>query len=229
MSQAFIGVRAERIFPKGLRPGLRAFSAPGRNAAEYFIPARLASFVYRDAHVDVFTYRISGSTLPSATRMMSDGSALELLNDDGVYPALPPGYDEVMTVHVPMSGIPMKPLERVLYEYRCARHEAGKWVVDDPQRRWWTESVEEERPGQGHVVCKGKGGVFLGYVVGLVIAPIDFTVDESLRESATTINIYWYVIGGVAAFAMMYAMIGLCCGMRRSHVKVTGDDYLDKS
>ena len=89
-------------------------------------------------------------------------------------------------------------LERVLYEYRCARHTGGQWDPDDALIR--TVSTSETTTGVGHVTCAGRGNALLGYIVGVVIAPINFTLAASAVEAApSTANGYWIILGSVAA------------------------------
>ena len=157
--------------------------------------------------------------LPSATRMMTDGSAVDVRLDDGATIVDP---EEEVVALVPFTGSGLIALEKVIYEYRCARHSGGVWVLDESVVR--TAAVEETAPGEGRVTCAGKGGAMFGYLVGVVIAPIDFTLTENDRLTEETMNVYWYVMGGTAATAVLFGVQGLKRGMRRYTVKVANSD-----
>jgi hypothetical protein len=221
IEEEHLSISASRHPPGDLAGGGGPFKAPHAAAGSYYLPPMLAAAVATHTHADVFLFRVNGAMLPSATRIMSDGSSIEVIGGDGLRPGLP-DTDEI-TVHVPLVGSGLQTLEKVLYEYRCARHVAGVWDPDDPLVR--TVSVTETAPGVGHVTCAGKGVAFLGYVVGAVIAPINFTLANlQTGEDKPTANGYWYVMGATMAAALLFGAFALFCGMRRNAVKISHKD-----
>jgi hypothetical protein len=87
-----------------------------------------------------------------------------------------------------------------------------------------TVEVIETAPGQGHVTCAGRGLALLGYLVGIIISPIDFTVEDADRVVEGTMNAYWYIMGGTAAAALSWGYVALKRGMRRYTVKIANND-----
>ena len=217
-----VATRGSRLFPTDVASRLRAVTGPHPGSATYAFPPSFVASVENSgtAHVDVFEYRVGGEVLPSATRMMTDGSAVDVRLDDGTRPYVDP--EEEVVALVPFTGSGLIALEKVIYEYRCARHSGGVWVLDESVVR--TAAVEETAPGEGRVTCAGKGGAMFGYLVGVVIAPIDFTLTENDRLTEETMNVYWYVMGGTAATAVLFGVQGLKRGMRRYTVKVANSD-----
>ena len=152
--------------------------------------------------------------------MMTDGSAVDVRGEDGRRPYVDP--DEEVFARVPFTGEGLRSLEKVIYEYRCARHSGGTWTVDEDVVR--TVEVIETAPGQGHVTCAGRGLALLGYLVGIIISPIDFTVEDADRVVEGTMNAYWYIMGGTAAAALAWGYVALKRGMRRYTVKIANND-----
>ena len=62
-----------------------------------------------------------------------------------------------------------------------------------------------------------------GYLVGVVIASIDFTLTENDRLTEETMNVYWYVMGHGGDRRALRGP-GLKRGMRRYTVKVANSD-----
>ena len=221
-AKTVVATRGSRFFPVDVASRSRAMTGPHTGSATYAFPPSFVASVENSgtAHVDVYEYRVGGEVLPSATRMMTDGSAVDVRLDDGRRPYVDP--EEEIVARVPFTGSGLIALEKVIYEYRCARHSGGVWVLDESVVR--TVAVEETAPGVGRVTCAGKGGAMFGYLVGVVIAPIDFTLTENDRLTEGTMNVYWYIMGGTAAAAVLFGVQALKRGMRRYTVKVANSD-----
>ena len=219
-SERHVSIYASRRFAADVGAAGVAFASPAPGAASYTFPPSLASSLDAHAHVDLFLYRVAGGVLPSATRMMTDGSAVDVRGEDGRRPSVDP--NEEVFARVPFTGEGLRSLEKVIYEYRCARHSGGTWTVDEDVVR--TVEVIDTAPGQGHVTCAGRGLALLGYLVGIIISPIDFTVEDADRVVEGTMNAYWYIMGGTAAAALAWGYVALKRGMRRYTVKIANND-----
>jgi hypothetical protein len=173
-------------------------------------------------HADVSLYRVDGEMVPSDTRAMSDACAVDLRDDADKRVAV--AEEEEILARVPLLGSGLLELEKVVYQYRCARHVGGVWVSSDPSVR--TGDAVESAPGSGrwHVECFGSGGAFLGYLVGVIIVPIAFEDQNEDAEDVTTLNAYWYVMAFTAVFALVFGACALRRGMRRYAVKVANSD-----
>ena len=113
-------------------------------------------------------------------------------------------------------------MEKVIYEYRCARHSGGVWRTDEPEVR--TVSVTEADGGS--VTCAGRGDALIGYALGAVIAPLDFTLVADETTKGSTAQGYWFFMAGLAVFTVLLSVCCLRSGMRRYQVKIANkDDY----
>ena len=222
--QSALSVSARRVFPSDLfRDGE---PVPARmdhpRAATYVFPPSVAAALATSQHADVSLYRVDGEMVPSGTRAMSDACAVDLRDDADARVAA--AEEEEILARVPLLGSGLLELEKAVYQYQCARHVAGVWVADDPEVR--TGDAVESAPGSGqwHVECFGRGGAFLGYLVGVVVAPIAFEAPDEDAEAAATRNAYWFLMAFTVVFALVFGACALRRGMRRYAVKVANSD-----
>jgi hypothetical protein len=221
ITEEHISISASRHLPGDLGGTGGPFKAPHEAAGSYYLPPNLAAAVVTDTHADLFLFRVNGAVLPSATRIMSDGSSIDVAGTDGLRPSLA-DTDEI-TVHVPLVGPGLIHLEKVLYEYKCARHTGGMWDHEDLLVR--TVSVTETTPGVGHVICAGKGTAILGYVVGVVVVPINSTLaNMQTSKHEPTQDAYWFILGGTVAAGLSFGAVALFYGMRRHATKIAIED-----
>ena len=97
--------------------------------------------------------------------------------------------------------------------------ETQRWGVGTGRiRRANPAAVEETAPGEDASRAREEAAMF-GYLVGVVIAPIDFTLTENDRLTEETIDVYWYVMGGTAATAVLFGVRELKRGMQRYTVR----------
>ena len=220
--QSALSVSASRVFPSDLFRDDEPVRMDHPRAATYVFPASVAATLTSSLHADVSLYRVDGEMVPSDTRAMSDACAVDLRDDAGARVAV--AEEEEILARVPLLGSGLLELEKVVYQYRCARHVGGVWVSSDPSVR--TGDAVESAPGSGqwHVECFGLGGAFLGYLVGVIIVPIAFEDLDEDAEAVTTLNAYWYVVAFTAVFALVFGACALRRGMRRYAVKVANSD-----
>ena len=220
--QSALSVSASRMFPSDLFRDDAPISMDHPRAATFVFPASVAAAMATSQHADVSMYRVDGAMVPSDTRAMSDACAVDLRDDAGARAAA--SEEEEILARVPLLGSGLLELEKVVYEYRCARHVAGVWVSSDPDVR--TGDAVESAPGSGqwHVECFGRGAAFLGYLVGVIIVPIAFEELDEDAEAVATLNAYWYVMAFTVVFALVFGACALRRGMRRYAVKVANSD-----
>jgi hypothetical protein len=220
--QSALSVSASRLFPQDLFRDDEPVRMDHPRAATYVFPDSVATAVASSLHADVSLYRVDGEMVPSDTRAMSDACAVDLRDDADKRVAV--AEEEEILARVPLLGSGLLELEKVVYQYRCARHVGGVWVSSDPSVR--TGDAVESAPGSGrwHVECFGSGGAFLGYLVGVIIVPIAFEDQNEDAEDVTTLNAYWYVMAFTAVFALVFGACALRRGMRRYAVKVANSD-----
>jgi len=220
--QSALSVSASRMFPSDLFRDDAPISMDHPRAATFVFPASVAAAMATSQHADVSMYRVDGAMVPSDTRSMSDACAVDLRDDAGERAAA--GEEEEILARVPLLGSGLLELEKVVYQYRCARHVAGVWVSSEPDVR--TGDAVESAPGSGqwHVECFGRGAAFLGYLVGVIIVPIAFEELDEDAEAVATLNAYWYVMAFTVVFALVFGACALRRGMRRYTVKVANSD-----
>jgi hypothetical protein len=220
--QSALSVSASRMFPSDLFRDDAPISMDHPRAATFVFPASVAAAMATSQHADVSMYRVDGAMVPSDTRSMSDACAVDLRDDAGERAAA--GEEEEILARVPLLGSGLLELEKVVYQYRCARHVAGVWVSSEPDVR--TGDAVESAPGSGqwHVECFGRGAAFLGYLVGVIIVPIAFEELDEDAEAVATLNAYWYVMAFTVVFALVFGACALRRGMRRYAVKVANSD-----
>ena len=220
--QSALSVSASRVFPSDLFRDDEPVRMDHPRAATYVFPASVAATLASSLHADVSLYRVDGEMVPSDTRAMSDACAVDLRDDAGARVTV--AEEEEILARVPLLGSGLLELEKVVYQYRCARHVGGVWVSSDPSVR--TGDAVKSAPGSGqwHVECFGLGGAFLGYLVSVIIVPIAFEDLDEDAEAVTTLNAYWYVVAFTAVFALVFGACALRRGMRRYAVKVANSD-----
>ena len=215
-----VTISAKRYHVDDLAAEYRSLRAPNVSAARYSLPKSVADGSVGQIHADVFLYRWSGAALPSATRIMTDASAIDVVYGDGSRPSI--GADEEVVASIPFTGVGLETLEKVIYEYKCARHSGGVWRVDEADVR--TVSVTEADGGS--VTCAGRGNAFIGYALGAVIAPINFTLVADETSKGSTAQGYWFFMAALSLFTILLSVCCLRSGMRRYQVKIANkDDY----
>ena len=215
-----VTISAKRYHVDDLAAEYRSLRAPHVSAARYSLPKSVADGSVGQIHADVFLYRWSGAALPSATRIMTDASAIDVVYGDGSRPSI--GADEEVVASIPFTGVGLETLEKVIYEYKCARHSGGVWRVDEADVR--TVSVTEADGGS--VTCAGRGNAFIGYALGAVIAPINFTLVADETSKGSTAQGYWFFMAALSLFTILLSVCCLRSGMRRYQVKIANkDDY----
>ena len=215
-----VTISAKRYHVDDLAVEYRSLRAPHVSAARYSLPKSVADGSAGQIHADVFLYRWSGAALPSATRIMTDASAIDVVYGDGSRPSI--GADEEVVASIPFTGVGLETLEKVIYEYKCARHSGGVWRVDEADVR--TVSVTEADGGS--VTCAGRGNAFIGYALGAVIAPINFTLVADETSKGSTAQGYWFFMAALSLFTILLSVCCLRSGMRRYQVKIANkDDY----
>ena len=215
-----VTISAKRYHVDDLAVEYRSLRAPHVSAARYSLPKSVAEGSAGQIHADVFLYRWSGAALPSATRIMTDASAIDVVYGDGSRPSI--GADEEVVASIPFTGVGLETLEKVIYEYKCARHSGGIWRVDEADVR--TVSVTEADGGS--VTCAGRGNAFIGYALGAVIAPINFTLVADETSKGSTAQGYWFFMAALSLFTILLSVCCLRSGMRRYQVKIANkDDY----
>ena len=215
-----VTISAKRYHVDDLAAEYRSLRAPHVSAARYSLPKSVADGSAGQIHADVFLYRWSGAALPSATRIMTDASAIDVVYGDGSRPSI--GADEEVVASIPFTGVGLETLEKVIYEYKCARHSGGVWRVDEADVR--TVSVTEADGGS--VTCAGRGNAFIGYALGAVIAPINFTLVADETSKGSTAQGYWFFMAALSLFTILLSVCCLRSGMRRYQVKIANkDDY----
>ena len=215
-----VTISAKRYHVDDLAVEYRSLRAPHVSAARYSLPKSVADGSVGQIHADVFLYRWSGAALPSATRIMTDASAIDVVYGDGSRPSI--GADEEVVASIPFTGVGLETLEKVIYEYKCARHSGGVWRVDEADVR--TVSVTEADGGS--VTCAGRGNAFIGYALGAVIAPINFTLVADETSKGSTAQGYWFFMAALSLFTILLSVCCLRSGMRRYQVKIANkDDY----
>ena len=114
-------------------------------------------------------------------------------------------------------GLGVDRAAKVIYEYRCARHSGGVWVLDESVVR--TAAVEgRRRRGRDASRARGRAGRRCSATSrASLIAPLDFTLTENDRLTEETMNVYWYVMGGTAATAVLRSGVQLKRGMPKIH------------
>ena len=216
-----VAISARRYHVDDLEADAVSLRAPHVSAATYSLPKSVAVAATRvGTHADVFLYRWTGTALPSATRVMTDASAIDVVYADGSRPSFK--SNEEIYASIPFTGAGLETLEKVIYEYRCARHSGGVWRTDEPEVR--TVSVTEADGGS--VTCAGRGNALIGYALGAVIAPINFTLVADETSKGSTAQGYWFFMAGLAVFTVLLSVCCLRSGMRRYQVKIANkDDY----
>ena len=217
-----LSVSARRAFPSDLFREDAPVRMDHRRAATYAFPTSVATALASSRHVDVSLYRVDGASVPSDARAVSDACAVDVRDDAGRRAA--PAPEEEIVSRVPLLGSGLLELEKVVYQYRCARHVGGVWVSDDPGVR--TGDAVESSPGSGiwHVECFGSGATFLGYLVGVIIVPLSFSDVSEETRGATTASGYWYLMAFTAISAVVFGACALRIGMRRYAVKLANSD-----
>ena len=221
LADVHVAMSARRYHADDLEADAASLRAPHVSAATYSLPKSVAAGATRvGTHADVFLYRWTGTALPSATRVMTDASAIDVVYADGSRPSFK--SNEEIYASIPFTGAGLETLEKVIYEYRCARHSGGVWRTDEPEVR--TVSVTEADGGS--VTCAGRGDALIGYALGAVIAPIDFTLVADETTKGSTAQGYWFFMAGLAVFTVLLSVCCLRSGMRRYQVKIANkDDY----
>ena len=221
LADVHVAISSRRYHVDDLEADAASLRAPHVSAATYSLPKSVAVAATRvGTHADVFLYRWTGTALPSATRVMTDASAIDVVYADGSRPSFK--SNEEIYASIPFTGAGLETLEKVIYEYRCARHSGGVWRTDEPEVR--TVSVTEADGGS--VTCAGRGNALIGYALGAVIAPINFTLVADETSKGSTAQGYWFFMAGLAVFTVLLSVCCLRSGMRRYQVKIANkDDY----
>ena len=221
LADVHVAISSRRYHVDDLEADAASLRAPHVSAATYSLPKSVATAATRvGTHADVFLYRWTGTALPSATRIMTDASAIDVVYADGSRPSFK--SNEEIYASIPFTGAGLETLEKVIYEYRCARHSGGVWRTDEPEVR--TVSVTEADGGS--VTCAGRGNALIGYALGAVIAPINFTLVSDETSKGSTAQGYWFFMAGLAVFTVLLSVCCLRSGMRRYQVKIANkDDY----
>ena len=70
------------------------------------------------------------------------------------------------------------------------------------------------------------GNALIGYALGAVIAPINFTLVADETSKGSTAQGYWFFMAGLAVFTVLLSVCCLRSGMQRYQVKIANkDDY----
>ena len=78
----------------------------------------------------------------------------------------------------------------------------------------------------GSVTCAGRGNAFIGYALGAVIAPINFTLVADETSKGSTAQGYGFFMAARSLFTILLSVCCLRSGMRRYQVKIANkDDY----
>ena len=220
--QSTMSISASRMFPSDLFRDDAPVRMDHPRAATFVFPASVAAAVATSQHADLSLYRVDGHMVPGDTRAMSDACAVDLRDDADARVAA--AEEEEILARVPLLGSGLLELEKAVYQYQCARHVAGVWVSNDPEVR--TGDAVESAPGSGqwHVECFGRGGALLGYLIGVVVAPIAFEEPDEDAEAAATRDAYWHLMAFTVVFALIFGACALRRGMRRYAVKVAKSD-----
>ena len=139
--------------------------------------------------------------------------------DDGTRPYVDP--EEEVVARVPFTGSGLIALEKVIYEYRCARHSGGVWVLDESVVR--TAAVEETAPGRDASRARGRAGAMFGYPRGAHRAHRFHPHGKRSTHGGDHERVL-VRHGGTAATAVLFGVQGLKRGMRRYTVKVANSD-----